>query len=183
MKPRLLSLTLQLLAMYIALSSLFAFATAQGPASVETSGMGVILTKLYPLVYPPIARTARVTGDVKIEVRVRRDGIVSSAEVVSGHPLLKDAALKSAQYSTFECRGCEQELTSYSLTYTFGLREDIDCGVKRVRSTRCLYLWRCGYGQDKTLPRASEVRRSQDHITFLVDSVCIETQSATSSGS
>ena len=178
MKPRLLSLTLQLLAMYIALSSLFEFATAQGPASVETSGTGVILTKLYPLVYPPIARTARVTGDVKIEVRVRRDGIVSSAEIVSGHPLLKDAALKSAQ-----CRGCEQELTSYSLTYTVGLREDVDCGVKRVRSTRCLYLWRCGYGQDKTLPSAPEVRRSQDHITFLVDSVCIETQSATSSGS
>lgn len=155
-------------------------AMAQGRCRGETLENLVVVTKLFPPVYPPLARAAHMTGDVKVNVGLRRDGSVSSVEVVGGHPLLKDAALRSAQNSTFNCQNCNEELMSYSFTYTFSLR-DIDCGVKRVRSTRCLYLWKCGY-QDRTPPRSAEIRQSQGHVTVIADSSCVETQPATLSG-
>src|SRR6266852_3765799 len=93
----------------VCLATLFEVAVAQAPDSAEASGNGVVLAKLYSPVYPPIARTARVTGEVTIQVRVRRDGSIFSTEVIKGHPLLKGAALESAQKSTFACRDCKEE--------------------------------------------------------------------------
>ncbi len=43
--------------------------------------------------YPAAAAVARVQGQVKIQAEVDRDGTVASARVVSGPPLLRDAAL------------------------------------------------------------------------------------------
>src|SRR5580692_7551180 len=39
--------------------------------------------------YPPLARQARVHGAVTIEIEVDEDGVVSPANLVDGHPLLK----------------------------------------------------------------------------------------------
>ncbi|HWY22945.1 MAG TPA: hypothetical protein VNX26_17085, partial [Candidatus Acidoferrum sp.] len=52
-------------------------------------------------------------------VMIRKDGSLDSAEIISGHPLLKQAALDSAQRSQFECRACSVEVTTYSLAYAF----------------------------------------------------------------
>lgn len=79
----------------------------------------VELSKLSPPIYPQMARIARVAGDVEIELSIRQDGSVESAEVVSGPQLLKAAALDSARQSKFECRGCGNAVTSYALKYTF----------------------------------------------------------------
>ncbi len=47
--------------------------------------------------YPPLAKAARVSGAVMVEVTVDEDGGVISARAVSGHPLLKDAAVNAAR--------------------------------------------------------------------------------------
>jgi TonB family protein len=44
-------------------------------------------------VYPPLARTARISGTVKLHAIIGTDGTVKQLEVVSGHPLLVQSAL------------------------------------------------------------------------------------------
>lgn len=140
----------------------------------------VVLSKLFPPTYPRLAQQARITGSVEIALRVRQNGRVESADIISGHPLLKEAALESARQSQFECKQCAQELTSYTLTYRFTIasREppktctepeqsapptlvdtvkhevtvsawqmwtcDPSGELIKVRSAKCLYLWKCG---------------------------------------
>lgn len=52
--------------------------------------------------YPPLARTARASGDVVVEITISEDGGVISARVISGHPLLQQAALSAAKRWTFK---------------------------------------------------------------------------------
>jgi hypothetical protein len=141
----------------------------------------VVLTKLSPPIYPPLARQARISGDVKIQVQIRRDGSVASEDAVSGHPMLKPAALASTQNSTFECRGCTEELSTYSLTYTFGFNNDQDCSLVRSRSPKCLYLWHCGNWRTAyhDLPSPS-VTQSPDPITILTGTFCVQTETSDS---
>ena len=47
--------------------------------------------------YPPLAKAARITGSVVVEVLVDEQGNVSAARAISGHPLLKDAAVSAAR--------------------------------------------------------------------------------------
>ena len=46
-----------------------------------------------PPEYPPLAKMARIQGDVVLEVTIDEEGKVTNLEVVSGHPLLVKAAL------------------------------------------------------------------------------------------
>jgi len=48
-------------------------------------------------VYPPLARAARVSGAVIVEVVVDQAGNVTSARVLSGHALLREAAAAAAR--------------------------------------------------------------------------------------
>jgi TonB family protein len=80
---------------------------AQVNPSSETPEQHVLLSKLSPPIYPPLARQARISGDVDLELRIRQDGSIESAQAVSGHPMLKEAALDSAKKSEFECRSCQ----------------------------------------------------------------------------
>ena len=60
-------------------------------------------TKYAPPAYPQIALTAHVTGDVRLRLIVDRDtGIVASAEVLSGHALLSQAAVTAASAWQFD---------------------------------------------------------------------------------
>lgn len=51
--------------------------------------------------YPPAARAVRAEGAVSVQVTVGEDGSVISATAVSGHPLLRAAAVKAARQATF----------------------------------------------------------------------------------
>jgi protein TonB len=42
--------------------------------------------------YPPLARQARITGVVRFSATIAKDGGVAKLELVSGHPLLVQAA-------------------------------------------------------------------------------------------
>lgn len=156
-------------------------ASAQNTDTIVTP-QGVVLTKLIDPVYPPITRTAHISGDVELMLGIRQDGSVETAVVVSGPPLLQKAALTSAQQSTFECHGCGKDLTSYRMIYSFQLVESGCCAeqdpnapiklntafilkitqsqgrvtvdqagcicdpaaeISKVRSVKCLYLWKC----------------------------------------
>jgi TonB family protein len=144
------------------------------------------LADLHPPIYPPIARQARIAGDVRIQLQIRGDGSIASASIVDGHPMLKDAALASVQQSKFICMDCHAEGVSLLLTYTFGFRKDpggADCSVaKRLRSSKCLYLWKCGLQLSAIPPRAPAVGQSFNRIIVLADEVCWEPSTADSSG-
>ena len=106
MRKPLSSLTLSVVAVAVCFLAAVENAPAQGATGSSGPEAGVVLTKLSPPVYPPLARQARIIGDVKIFVKIRHDGSVASAELFSGHPMLAQAALDSARKSTFECRAC-----------------------------------------------------------------------------
>jgi TonB family protein len=52
--------------------------------------------------YPPIAKAARAQGAVQVNVTVDENGNVTAAEAVSGHPLLRDAAIEAARQWQFK---------------------------------------------------------------------------------
>ncbi|MEP7343365.1 MAG: energy transducer TonB [Acidobacteriota bacterium] len=72
--------------------------------SINVSG-GVLqanaIRKIQPE-YPPIAKAARASGEVRVQVLVSETGEVIEAAVISGHPLLRDAALQAAQKWQFK---------------------------------------------------------------------------------
>ncbi|HTW32137.1 MAG TPA: TonB family protein [Candidatus Sulfotelmatobacter sp.] len=137
---------------------------------------------MVPPLYPPLAREARIMGDVEVKLAIRRDGSVVSAEVISGHPMLKPAALLSAQKSTFSCNpGCTDDVTTFVMTYTFGMRENGSCSAPRwihPRSKRCLYLWRCGGDWINVASDPAAVGSSLNRIIVLASAACVEWNSA-----
>ena len=57
--------------------------------------------KHVPPVYPPIAQSARVSGEVGIEITVGADGKVKAARVIKSIPLLDQAAIEAVQQWEF----------------------------------------------------------------------------------
>jgi len=57
---------------------------------------GLVLHKVQPA-YPPLARTARVQGSVVLAAIIGKDGTIQNLHVVSGHPLLTQAALEAVK--------------------------------------------------------------------------------------
>ncbi len=53
-------------------------------------------------VYPDLARRMNLTGTVKVEVVIAPNGIVKSAKIVGGHPVLANAALDAVRKWRFE---------------------------------------------------------------------------------
>jgi TonB family protein len=168
------------------------FAVADSSSQSATSAHAqesVVLIRLFQPIYPPLARQTRITGDVELILEVKTDGSLESASVLSGHPLLKQAALDSAQRSQFECRDCTERVRSFHMFYSFQLGPTRYCAEAsetskddekkepyprviqsqnhvtvidqpvgtcdpvftvtrtKVRSAKCLYLWRCGFAR------------------------------------
>ncbi len=48
-------------------------------------------------VYPPLARQTRISGTVRLHAIIAKDGTVQQLEVMSGHPLLVQAALDAVR--------------------------------------------------------------------------------------
>jgi len=55
-----------------------------------------LVNKVQPL-YPPLARQTRISGTVKLHAIIGKDGTVQQLVVVSGHPLLVQAALDAVK--------------------------------------------------------------------------------------
>ncbi len=61
-----------------------------------------VAKKRVPPVYPELARKMHVTGTVKLEVNVDAEGQVQDVKVLSGHALLRDAAVTAAKQWVFQ---------------------------------------------------------------------------------
>jgi TonB family protein len=71
--------------------------------------------------YPPVARAAKASGTVVVQVVVDENGDVVSARAVSGHPLLQAAAVaaaRSAKFSPTKLNGQPAKVSGV-ITYQF----------------------------------------------------------------
>ncbi|MFQ5927839.1 MAG: energy transducer TonB [Terriglobia bacterium] len=53
-------------------------------------------------VYPPLAKQARIRGTVRLEAIIAKDGTIQNLTVISGHPLLVQAALDAVSQWRYE---------------------------------------------------------------------------------
>jgi TonB family protein len=72
--------------------------------------------------YPPAAANAHVQGEVKVQANVDRQGNVASVRVISGPPLLREAALDAAQRWRFRPHMEAGEPTSISAITVFAFQ-------------------------------------------------------------
>ena len=100
--------------------------TSPTPASANSVGTtvsgGVLNEKAILLPkpdYPRAARAVRASGVVAVQILVDERGIVSSATAVSGHPLLKMAAVEAAKKAIFEPTVMSGKTYKLSGTLTF----------------------------------------------------------------
>ena len=76
-------------------------ASAPPPKTISGGVLnGKAISKPQPA-YPPIAKAARASGTVIVQVLVDEKGNVVSARAVSGHPLLQPSAVAAARQAKF----------------------------------------------------------------------------------
>jgi periplasmic protein TonB len=61
---------------------------------------GRVLRRVQPP-YPVIAKQARIEGSVQVQIDISEDGAVTNVTLLSGHPLLREAALRAAKQWQF----------------------------------------------------------------------------------
>jgi TonB family protein len=97
---------------------------AQEPTAVSEQAVNDHVISRVDPEYPPIARAARITGAVVIELRVGVDGRISSTRVVSGPAMLQQSALDCVKKWTlkpFENDGSPFEATGRtSIVFSLG---------------------------------------------------------------
>jgi len=72
--------------------------TPQGPAHISSGVMaGQLIYKITP-VYPALAVAARVEGTIVLQATISRAGAIENLRVVSGPPLLQQAALDAVRH-------------------------------------------------------------------------------------
>jgi TonB family protein len=74
------------------------------PKKLNVSGgvlQGSAIKRVQPP-YPQIAKAARASGPVQVQITISESGEVIEASVISGHPLLRDAALQAARQWLFK---------------------------------------------------------------------------------
>ena len=100
-------------------------ATVTGPISVSGGvTQGMLLAPIRP-VYPAIARAASVQGTVVVEAIISKAGRIESAHVISGPPMLRQAAVDAvaaARYQPYLLSGEPVEVQT-TVTVVFKLGE------------------------------------------------------------
>jgi hypothetical protein len=140
----------------IVIGSLMPFVAAIAQNTEATPS--VLISKLSPPGYPPLARQAMIRGDVTVKVSLRPDGNVESVTPVDGHPLLVPAALESAKQSTFECVRCGTSAVTQTFIYSFGQSPDKPdpccCSGNRVAADSAIHVSQTGNHISITTPPA-----------------------------
>lgn len=57
---------------------------------------GLLIKKVQP-VYPPLARQARIQGNVLLQAEISVDGTIENLHLISGHPMLAPAAIEAVK--------------------------------------------------------------------------------------
>jgi len=69
----------------------------EAPKRIRQGGAvqsALLVNQIRP-VYPPLAKQARIQGTVRLQAIISKDGSVVQLEIISGHPLLQQAALQA----------------------------------------------------------------------------------------
>jgi TonB family protein len=85
------------------------------------------------LLYPPLARMARITGIVIVRLSLGDDGSAREASVLSGHPLLARPAQANAREWRFRQSGRGSSTSDVYLVYRFVLEGT--CAGSECRET------------------------------------------------
>jgi TonB family protein len=101
------------------LATLFALAFGVSHAQI------VAPASLPELKYPPLARIARVQGDIVVSFRLTPEGRTVDVEPISGPPLLRAAAVESVKIWRFE-QGAEFAAQALRVTFHFRLNAPND---------------------------------------------------------
>lgn len=120
-----------------------AVAVAGAPKQIKVSG-GVLqgsATKRVQPNYPPIAKAAQAQGAVNVQISINEAGEVTDAQVVSGHPLLRDAAIEAARQWTFKPTELEGKAVKVQgvLTFNFTLAANKEENAAPVMAARVPY--------------------------------------------
>lgn len=129
------------------------------------------------LYYPQMARIAHIQGDVWVEIELDPTGNIVALRPSVGHPILIAAATDCLRRSKFICEGCGTENHVFSARFIFKMG-DLSAGpggplpiipirpdplpVRRTRSAKCLYLWKCSAGNPGGHHETLEASRSQN---------------------
>jgi len=68
-----------------------------GPVRVGGNVQAAKIVNRVQHVYPPLARQTRISGTVRLHAIISKDGSIQQLEVLSGHPLLQQAALDAVR--------------------------------------------------------------------------------------
>ena len=66
------------------------------------AGTGRKVVKMDQPAYPALAKQMHISGTVKLEATVERNGQVKDVKVLGGHPVLSDAAMNAAKRWKYE---------------------------------------------------------------------------------
>jgi protein TonB len=97
-------------------------ATPQRVRVSQGVSQGLIIRKVQPN-YPPLARSARIQGNVLLAAVISKDGAIEGLHVISGHPMLVPAALdavKQWKYKPYLLNGDAVEVET-QITVIFSL--------------------------------------------------------------
>ncbi len=101
-------------------------AQVSGPRTVPVSAgvaTGLLIHKQQP-VYPAIARSARVQGTVVLDATIARNGQVTNLKIVSGPPMLRQAAIdavKNWQYKPYTLNNQPTDVsTTVNVVFSLG---------------------------------------------------------------
>ena len=75
-----------------------------------------------PPTYPPMAKTQRVSGDVRIDALIDASGRVSSMKVISGPSLLHQAAMEALRQWKYQPASLDGKPVAMHLTVTIQFR-------------------------------------------------------------
>jgi len=81
------------------ISSTAALPKVAAPQRVRVSSgvsTGLLIRKVQPN-YPPLARQARIQGNVVLQAVISKSGTIENLQVISGHPMLVPAALEAVK--------------------------------------------------------------------------------------
>ena len=100
-------------------------AIAVSASAMKKEAVEVCVVQVLTPRYPPIARQARIEGEVQMEVLLTPNGSVREIKPINGHPLLQQAADESIRQWKFKCSSwkCPENL-KVPLVVVFRLRSE-----------------------------------------------------------
>src|SRR5256885_1014978 len=69
-------------------------ATPQRVRVSQGVSQGLLIKKIQPA-YPPLARQARIQGQVMLQAEISKDGTIQNLRLISGHPMLAPSAIEA----------------------------------------------------------------------------------------